>query len=100
VTIAPDAADGTACGGYLLAEAAGGEGVACVRALVSIEAGIAQGWRAFVGDAGECISLEHFGASAACQVLFGKFWTTAERAAAAARTSLATVAQLAAGDQS
>jgi transketolase len=71
-----------------------------VRARVSIEAGIAQGWRAFVGDAGECISLEHFGASAAYQVLYEKFGITAERAAAAARTSLARVAQLAAGDQS
>lgn len=71
-----------------------------VRARVITEAGIAQGWRAFVGGAGECISLEHFGASAAYQVLYGKFGITAERTAAAARASLARVAQLAADDQS
>ena len=31
---------------------------------VSIEAGIAQGWREYVGDSGVIISLDHFGASA------------------------------------
>jgi transketolase len=40
-----------------------------VRARVSVEAGIAQGWREFTGDAGECVSVEHFGASAAYQRL-------------------------------
>jgi transketolase len=71
-----------------------------VRARVTVEAGIALGWRAFVGDAGECISLEHFGASADYRVLFGEFGLTAERVAAAAHTSLARVAQLAEGDRS
>jgi transketolase len=61
---------------------------AAVRARVSVEAGIALGWRAFVGDAGECISLEHFGASAAYQTLYQEFGITAERVAAAARSSL------------
>jgi transketolase len=60
-----------------------------IRARVSIEAGIAQGWRAFVGDAGECVSLEHFGASAAWQVLYEEFGLTADHVAAAARSSLA-----------
>jgi transketolase len=60
-----------------------------VRARVSIEAGIALGWRAFTGDAGECVSLEHFGASAAYQDLYQHFGLTAERAVAAARSSLA-----------
>ncbi|MEY3094696.1 MAG: hypothetical protein RLZZ317_1199, partial [Actinomycetota bacterium] len=41
-----------------------------VRARVSIEAGVAQGWRDFIGDAGEAISLEHFGASASHSTLF------------------------------
>jgi transketolase len=136
-------AEGTARGGYVLAEAAGGEpaviliatgsevqialgarellaqeGIAArvvsmpcvewfaaqeasyreevlparVRARVSVEAGVALGWRAFVGDAGECISLEHFGASADYRVLFEEFGITAERVAAAARVSLASVA--------
>src|SRR6266487_373120 len=140
-------AEGTARGGYILAEAAGGEpsviliatgsevqvalaarellaheaiaarvvSMPCVewftaqepsyqeevlparvRARVCVEAGIAQGWRAFAGDAGECVSLEHFGASADYQVLFERFGFTAERVAAAARASLARVAR---GDQ-
>jgi transketolase len=63
-----------------------------VRARVCVEAGVALGWRAFAGDAGECISLEHFGASADYRVLFEEFGLTAERVAAAARTSLARVA--------
>jgi transketolase len=63
-----------------------------VRARVSVEAGIALGWRAFVGDAGECVSLEHFGASADYRVLYEEFGITAERVTAAARASLARVA--------
>ena len=46
---------------------------------VSIEAGIAQGWREFVGDSGITISLEHFGASASAGVLFKEFGFTVER---------------------
>jgi transketolase len=63
-----------------------------VRARVSVEAGIGLGWRAFVGDVGECVSLEHFGASAAYQTLFEEFGITAQRVALAARTSLARLA--------
>jgi transketolase len=61
---------------------------AAVRARVSVEAGVALGWRAFVGDAGECISLEHFGASGDYERLYREFGITAERVAAAARSSL------------
>jgi transketolase len=60
-----------------------------IRARVSVEAGVALGWHAFTGDAGECVSLEHFGASAGYQVLYEKFGFTAERVADAARASLA-----------
>ncbi len=60
-----------------------------IRARVCVEAGIALGWRAFAGDAGECVSLEHFGASAAYQTLYEQFGFTAERVAEAARASLA-----------
>ena len=35
-----------------------------VKARVSVEAGIAQGWREFVGDHGRIVSIEHYGASA------------------------------------
>lgn len=44
-----------------------------VKARVSIEAGIAQGWREFVGDNGISISLEHYGASASANKLFEEF---------------------------
>lgn len=40
---------------------------------VSIEAGIAQGWRDYIGDSGIAISLEHFGASASAGKLFSEF---------------------------
>ena len=66
-----------------------------VRARVSIEAGIALGWRGYVGDAGECISLEHFGASADYQTLYREFGITTERTVAAASQSLARARQAA-----
>jgi transketolase len=43
---------------------------------VSIEAGIAQGWREYVGDSGVIISLDHFGASASGNRLFTEFGFT------------------------
>jgi transketolase len=61
---------------------------AAVRARVSIEAGVALGWRQFVGDAGESVSLEHYGASAAYETLYQEFGLTAERVVQAARSSL------------
>jgi len=67
-----------------------------VRARVSVEAGVAQGWRELVGEDGECVSLEHFGASASYQKLYEEFGFTPERVAAAARTSLATASRRAA----
>jgi transketolase len=135
-------ADGTARGGYVLAEAQGGspeviligtgsevqialaareqlqaQGVATrvvsmpcvewfneqdadyreqvlpagVRARVSVEAGIALGWRQFVGDLGESVSLEHFGASADYQKLYEEFGLTAEHMVELAQASLARV---------
>ena len=59
-----------------------------VRARVSVEAGVAQGWREIVGDAGETVCIEHFGASAEGAVLFEQFGFTADRVVAAARASL------------
>jgi transketolase len=64
-----------------------------VRARVSVEAGIGLGWRAIVGDAGEMISLEHFGASAAYEKLYAEFGITPERVAQAARLSLSRVGE-------
>ncbi|MGN6524038.1 MAG: transketolase-like TK C-terminal-containing protein, partial [Actinomycetes bacterium] len=60
-----------------------------VRARVSVEAGIAQGWRDVVGDAGRSVSLEHFGASADYQDLYREFGFTADHVVAAAKESIA-----------
>lgn len=60
-----------------------------VRARVSVEAGVAQGWRELVGDAGRSVSLEHYGASADYQVLYREFGITSEAVATAARESIA-----------
>ncbi|HKS49891.1 MAG TPA: transketolase [Amycolatopsis sp.] len=60
-----------------------------VKARVAVEAGIAQPWYRFVGDAGEIVSIEHFGASADYQTLFREFGFTDEAVADAARRSLA-----------
>lgn len=59
-----------------------------VKARVSIEAGIAQGWRELIGDFGVAVSLEHFGASASAAVLFKEFGFTAENIVAAAKRSI------------
>jgi len=64
---------------------------AAVRARVSVEAGIAMPWQRFTGDAGENVSIEHFGASADYQTLFREFGFTTENVVAAARRSLANV---------
>ena len=49
-----------------------------VKARVSVEAGIAMGWRDLVGDAGRIVGLEHFGASADYQGSSSEFGFTAE----------------------
>jgi transketolase len=59
-----------------------------VKARVSVEAAVSQGWHEWVGEAGECVSLEHFGASAPYTVLYEQFGMTADRVVAAARASL------------
>lgn len=64
-----------------------------VKARVAVEAGIALGWREFVGEQGEVVSLEHFGASAPYKTLYEQFGLTAERVAAAAKASLAKLGQ-------
>ena len=59
-----------------------------IRARVSVEAGITLGWREYVGELGESVGVEHFGASAAYQRLYAEFGLTSERVAAVARTAL------------
>jgi transketolase len=65
---------------------------AAVRARVSVEAGIALPWRALVGDAGRCVSVEGYGESAPAGVLFAKLGFTAQAVAQAARESIAAAA--------
>jgi transketolase len=60
-----------------------------VKARVSVEAGVAQGWREIVGDSGRIVSIEHFGASADYRRLFTEFGITAEAVAQAAKDSIA-----------
>ena len=62
---------------------------AAMRARVSVEAGITPPWKQFVGDAGESVGVDHYGASAAAGVLYKEFGITAEAVAAAAKASIA-----------
>jgi transketolase len=62
---------------------------AAMRARVSVEAGITPPWRIFVGDAGQSVGVDHFGASASEAVLYKEFGITAEAVAAAAKASIA-----------
>ena len=55
---------------------------------VSIEAGIAQGWWKYVGTAGKCISIEHFGASAGAGKLYQEFGITADAVVAAVKAGI------------
>jgi transketolase len=62
-----------------------------VRARASAEAGIAFGWRGFVVDGDESVSLEYFGESADHQTLYKEFGITAGHLVMAAKASLARV---------
>jgi transketolase len=65
-----------------------------VQARVSVEAGVAQGWREVVGDAGEIVSIDHFGASAEGSVLFEQFGFTTDHVVAAAHSALERAGQI------
>ncbi len=49
-----------------------------VRARLAVEAGISQGWHKYVGDAGEILALDRFGASAPGDTMFEKFGFTVD----------------------
>ena len=55
---------------------------------ISIEVGIAQGWRELIGDAGIAISLEHYGASADAKQLFKEFGFSVESIVARIKAAL------------
>jgi transketolase len=60
-------------------------------ARVAVEAAIGLTWHRFVGDRGEIVSLEHFGASADYQTLYREFGITTDAVVDAARRSLSRV---------
>jgi transketolase len=59
-----------------------------IKARVSIEAAVPMGWREWVGESGEIVSINHFGASAEGSVLFDQFGFTPDRVVAAAHAAL------------
>jgi transketolase len=59
-----------------------------IGARVSVEAGVGSGWHKYVGDDGEIISLEHFGASASAGTLFKEYGFTAENIVLAAKRTI------------
>ncbi|MEV4276735.1 transketolase [Actinoplanes xinjiangensis] len=65
-----------------------------VKARVSVEAGIRMSWDRLIGDAGEAVSIEHYGASAPAKVLFEQFGFTADNVVAKAHASLAKVGEI------
>ncbi|MEW2068942.1 transketolase [Streptomyces sp. NPDC007346] len=58
-----------------------------ITARVSVEAGSVLGWHALVGQAGEAVGIDSFGASAPYQALYESHGLTAAKVAAAARAS-------------
>jgi transketolase len=62
-----------------------------VKARVSVEAGVKQGWREIVGDNGRIVSIDHYGASADYARIYTEFGITAQAVADAARDSVAVV---------
>ena len=56
--------------------------------MISIEVGIAQGWRELIGDSGVAISLEHYGASADAKRLFKEFGFSVENVVAVVKKAI------------
>jgi transketolase len=54
------------------------------RPRLAVEAGISQGWHRYVGDHGDVIAIDHFGASAPAKIVFEKFGFTADNVVARA----------------
>jgi transketolase len=63
-----------------------------VRARLSVEPGVALGWRKWVGDHGDSVSLEHFGASAPGATVLRQFGYNLENVVARATALLERVA--------
>ncbi len=59
-----------------------------IRARLAVEAGVSQGWERWVGDQGEIISIEKYGASAPYQLIYEHYGLTAENVMSRARVLL------------
>jgi transketolase len=59
-----------------------------IKARISVEAGISMGWEKYLGDCGQAVSIECFGASAPAEVLMKEYGITAENVAAKAKAVL------------
>ena len=59
-----------------------------IKARVSIEAGVKQGWEKYLGDYGEAISIEKFGASAPYEIIFKEYGFTKEAVVSAVKRVL------------
>jgi transketolase len=59
---------------------------ASIAARLAVEAGVGQGWEKWIGERGDMISIERFGASAPLAVLQEEFGFTAENIAARAKS--------------
>jgi transketolase len=56
-----------------------------VRARLAVEAGAAQGWHRYVGDGGDVLSVERFGASAPGEVMLREYGFTVDEVCRRAR---------------
>ena len=61
---------------------------------VVVEAAVGQGWSKVIGNYGECVSLEHFGASAPYQVLYEQYGLTPDRVVAAVHATRARLGRI------
>ena len=60
-----------------------------VRARLAVEAGVTQGWHRYVGDAGDVIGVEHFGASAPGETVLREYGFTVDNVCARGKALLA-----------
>jgi transketolase len=60
-----------------------------VRARLAVEMGVAQGWHRYVGDQGDVLGVERFGASAPAATLLREYGFTVDNVVLRARSLLA-----------
>ena len=60
-----------------------------VRARLAVELGVAQGWHRYIGDQGDMLGVERFGASAPAETLLREYGFTVDNVLLRARALLA-----------